>query len=422
LLNGLIPVGTLEHRDDIAYRKKLSTSHWATTVVVSLCSKTSELQTPISMRHQDPNEEEYNLTFVRKFVLEHALRAFKEASVSTEPLDQKYSRLLGLSELFNRMLSSKADRATASYAYTSYRHIGKLMFEKGFVGAMTSAIADLDLNFPNSKRAVKYILGPLKQLTDLGIALSQSSDFSSSTTGTTDEEEISSATSVSDDEDDEREQTPDLYRNSTLGMFESSAGHDEDSETDSDDEDDDEMFDDEYGDEMDYEEEPIRDHDEVISDEDDEDIEGMDDIGEIEGVPGDVDIDIDVVMDHHHDDDETVSEDSSDDDDGDDDDEEGDDIDEDFAHEMDEILGNDNASMPGVGEDIDWEEDLGHAGADGGSPHGGPLVPIPQAMASDERSDDGEGNGVVHIDMGDGEEEFFEDELPPEAEDDGKFA
>ena len=420
LLNGLIPVGTLEHRDDIAYRKKLSTSHWATTVIVSLCSKTSELQTPISMRHQDPNEEEYNLTFVRKFVLEHALRAFKEASVSTEPLDQKYSRLLGLSELFNRMLTSKVDRATASFAYTSYRHIGKLMFEKGFVGAMTSAIADLDLNFPNSKRAVKYILGPLKQLTDLGIALSQSSDLSSSATGTTDEEEISSATSVSDDEDDEREQTPDLYRNSTLGMFESSADHDEDSETDSEDEDDDEMFDDEYGDEMDYEEEPIRDHDEVISDEDDEDIEGMDDIGEIEGVPGDVDIDIDVVMDHHHDDDETVSDESSEDDDGDDDDE-GDDVDE-FANEMDEILGDDNASMPGVGEDIDWEEDLGHAGADGGSPHGGPLVPIPQAMASDERSDDGEGNGVVHIDMGDGEEEFFEDELPPEAEDDGKFA
>ena len=422
LLNGLIPVGTLEPRDDIAYRKKLSTSHWATTVIVSLCSKTSELQTPISMRHQDPNEEDSNLTFVRKFVLEHALRAFKEASASTEPLDQKYSRLLGLSELFNRMLSSKTDRASASIAYTSYRHIGKLMFEKGFVGAMTSAIADLDLNFPNSKRAVKYILGPLKQLTDLGIALSQSSSFSSSTTGITDEEEISSATSVSDDEDDEREQTPDLYRNSTLGMFESSAGHDEDSETDSEDDDDDEMFDDEYGDGMDYEEEPIRDHDEVISDED-EDIEDMDEIGEIEGVPGDVDIDIDVVMDHHHDhdDDETISEDSSEDDGG-DDDEDGEDVDEDFENEMDEILGDDNASMPGVGDDIDWEEDLGHAGADGGSPHGGPLVPIPQAIASDERSDDGEGNGVVQIDIGDGEEEFFEDELPPEAEDDGKFA
>jgi E3 ubiquitin-protein ligase HUWE1 len=347
---------------------------------------------------------------VRKFVLEHALRAFKDASSSNEATDLKYSRLLGLSELFNRMLSPKGDRSS----FERPQRIGKLMFEKNFVGALTSAIADLDLNFPNAKRAVKYILNPLKQLTDLGVSLSQSSDLSS-TSGTTDDEEISSATSISDDEDDEREQTPDLYRNSTLGMFESSAGHDEESETDSEDDDDDEMFDDEYGDEMDFEEEPIRDHDEVISDED-EDIEGMDemdDMGEIEGVPGEVDIDI--VMDPQ---DGDMDSDESEDDD---DDEDEDDDEEDFANDMEEITGDDeNASMPGVGEE-EWEEDLRLMNAEGGSPHGGPLIPIAQAIASDEHSDDGDGDGVVHIDVGDGDEEYFEDELPPEGEDDGEY-
>lgn len=424
LLNGLIPVGTLEQKDDIAYRKKLSTSNWATNVIVALCAKTTERQTSLSRRLDMTDDEDYNLTFVRKFVLEHALRAFKEAASSTtEPLDQKYSRLLGLSELFNRILSPKADRMAQSPSLDPPRQIGKLMFEKNFVGALTSAIADLDLNFPNAKRAVKYILNPLQSLTRMGVSLSQSSDFSSSS-GTTDGEELSAATSISgDDEDDVREQTPDLYRNSTLGMFEASANRDnnDESETDSEDDDDDEMdemFDDEYGDEMDYEEEAIRDHDDVISDED-EDIEGMDEMGDIEGVPGDVDIDIDVVMDPQ-DEDDMDSEDDSEDDEDDDEDEQVDE-DVDFANEMDEITGDDeNASMPGIGEVEDWEEDLRLVGPEGGSPHGNPLIPIAPVNVSDERSDEGEGNDVVHIDVGDGDNDYFEDEMPPE-EEDGKF-
>jgi E3 ubiquitin-protein ligase HUWE1 len=54
----------------------------------------------------------------------------------------------------------------------------------------------------------------------------------SSTPGQNDEDEIESATSLSEPED-EREETPDLFRNSTLGMFE--PGREEDSSSDSDD-------------------------------------------------------------------------------------------------------------------------------------------------------------------------------------------
>ena len=374
------------------------------------------------MSHQDVNDEDSDLTFVRKFVLEHALRVFREAITSPEPLDQRYSRLLALGELFNRMLSPKSDRTSSSTYAGPSQHIGKLMYEKNFVSALTSAIAELDLNFPHARRAVKYILGPLKSLADLGVTLSQTSELSSSTTGTTDDE-ISSATSVSDEDEDEREQTPDLYRNSTLGMFESSGGHDEDDESETDEDDEDEMFDDGYeDDEMDYVL-LIGDHGEVVSDEDEE-IEAMDDIGEIEGVSGDVEIDVDVVMDAE-DDDDTDSEGVSDDDTPDDDDEEGDD-DADFtAHmDMEEITGDDeNASMPDHDSAEAWEEDdgadfgLGDA-VDGGSPHGGPLDQIAQVIGSEET----DRHGIVHIDMGNGDDEYFEDELPPDPEeDDGKF-
>jgi E3 ubiquitin-protein ligase HUWE1 len=105
------------------------------------------------------------------------------------------------------------------------------MFEKGYIAALTGSIADIDLNFPGAKRAVKYILRPLKVLTSTAISLSELS-LISTIPGQTDEDEIASASSVSEMEE-EREETPDLFRNSTLGMYE--PGREQDSSSDSED-------------------------------------------------------------------------------------------------------------------------------------------------------------------------------------------
>lgn len=59
-------------------------------------------------------------------------------------------------------------------------------------------------------------------LSDLGLI--------SATSGQGEDDEIESATSVSDVEN-EREETPDLFRNSTLGMFEPGRGDDSSSES-----------------------------------------------------------------------------------------------------------------------------------------------------------------------------------------------
>lgn len=410
LLNVLIPVGTLEHKEEIAHRKKMLTSNWATTVIVSLCSKTAERISRTPRGFVPAVDSESDVTFVRKFVLEHALRSFKEATTSIEPLDQRYSRLLALAELFNRMLN-KNERSSGGADSTHTQQIGRLMYEKNYIAALTAAIAELDLNFPNSKRAVKYILGPLRQLTDLGVT----SDLSSSAPGTsTEEDEISSATSVSDEDEEDREQTPDLLRNTTLGMLESGAGvdHVSDSDEDEDDEDDDDMYDDGYEDEMDYEEEPMPEHGDVVSDE--EDIEGM---GNVEGMPGDVDMDVEIVMNGDEDDED---EDVDDDEDGDEDDDDEGDEDEEFADHMDEITGDDENASLGEGDGAgDWEEDEefeGDAGQDG-QPHGGPLEHMAHVLGADERSDTGEQDGLMRVDMGNGEEDYFEDEMPPEDED-----
>nr|POE96489.1 e3 ubiquitin-protein ligase tom1-like [Quercus suber] len=437
ILNTLVPVGTLEHKDDIAHKKKLSTSSWAITVLVSLVSKTKERSVSVHAIDAADHTENEQLTFVRKFVLEHALRSFKEATASQEPIDLKYSRLLGLGEIFNRMLTTKAERDANGQRMTADPNnpIGKLMYEKNFIGALTSAIADLDLNFPNAKRTVKYILSPLRILTDLGVSLSVSGESITSVMGTsTDEDEIASATSVSDDgeEEEDREQTPDLLRNTTLSMYESGANHDEDSESEDDDEDDEDMYDDglEYEDEMDYEEEIVPEHGDVVSDED-EDIDGM---GNVEGVPGDVDMNLEVIVDHgegESDDDSDESdldEDEDDDDEDDDEDEDEDDDEERFGDEMEgmeEITGDEeNGSLADHDDDGDWEEDPGvqfEAGdiiRDGESPRGGPLDHIARVIGAGDGSDPDDLDGVLHMQgLGEGDDDvYFEEDMVEEDE------
>ncbi|KAL8872238.1 MAG: hypothetical protein Q9174_002099 [Haloplaca sp. 1 TL-2023] len=352
LLSDLIPVGTLNHDESIAFRKKSITSNWALSAVVALCLKTNE--NGYSKRHGPAEEEDdSDLLFVRKFVLEQALKAYRDANASTEALDVKYARMLCLADLFDRLLQGRLGQASTVHGghpgNAAQKQIARIMFEKNFLSALTASIADIDLNFPQSKRAVKYILKPLKQLTSTAIHLSETSDIST-TPGQTDDDEISSASSVSE-LDEQREETPDLFRNSTLGMFE--PGREEESSSDSSDEDgDDEMYDDGYDNGMEYEDEMERDADEVISDED-EDIAGA---GHIEGLSGDM---VQIVVDGEGD---GASDDEDDEDESISDDEGGsegmnDDLDADEALEaLEEITGDDNGSLGDDGEG-DWQDE-----------------------------------------------------------------
>jgi E3 ubiquitin-protein ligase HUWE1 len=358
LLNNLIPTGTLSHAEDIPSRKRSITSSWAMSVVVSLCAKTGERGYSRPPRDFKDYEEEPELLFVRRFVLEHAIRSYRDAQSNTsEGLEQKYSRLLNLADLFYRMLTGKpnASNGTAinnmvvEMLLLSQGMLAKIMYEKNFISALTSSIADVDLNFPGAKRAVKYILRPLKFLTKTANELSVHSDHPIAP-GSADDAEISSDSDLegSHEMDDTREETPDLFRNSALGILDPGREEDTDSE-DEDDEDDEEMYEDEYADEMDYEEEmPLHDHDEVVSDEEAEIAE----MGPIEGLPGDIGMDVEIDMGGDEVDDMSDSEDDSDD--MDEDDEE---LDED-ADDMEELEGLEAGEGESIGaDDDDWGTD-----------------------------------------------------------------
>jgi E3 ubiquitin-protein ligase HUWE1 len=300
--------------DNIASKKKAATSSQTQKVLVALVSKTNE---KVFERKQEKYayDDEPDLLFVRKFVLDTILKAYEKAPLTDEPLEVRYARMQCLAELMNHMVGerdkeqSSGSRNADSVQSRSQAQLRRLMYEKGYLDKLTSSIAEINLNFPGVKRAIKYILRVLRVLTDTAKELSHSNILVTDSQADQSDEDFASTSSLSD-LDDGREETPDLYRNSALGMLEP-RGEDDESESEEEDNDDEDMYGDDYDDdEMDYGDEEISDDEDNISDED----EGLSEMGEIEGLHGDPGV-VEVIMD---DDDEDDDDDSDDDDDEDD--------------------------------------------------------------------------------------------------------
>lgn len=224
--------------DNIAAKKKAATSEQARQVLVALVARTSEKPIDRS-RDRFDYDEDSDLLFVRKWVLDMILRAYKDAAAPNEPFDVRYAKLLSLAELMLSMIGEKdrdapSSRVSDQSAARSHMQLKRLMYEKGFLPALTASVADIDLTFPGVKRTIKYILRVLQVMTSTAIALSQANLIPSGPQEDNFDDEIASASSLSDLED-EREETPDLYRNSALGMLE--VGQEEDYEDDDSDED-----------------------------------------------------------------------------------------------------------------------------------------------------------------------------------------
>lgn len=371
LLHGLTPTLHLQtSNDETTFKMRTHTAHWAVNLIVALCARTAE-KGPVRRRDTLDSEDEPDLAFVRRFVLEHALKAYKEGQPG-DTVEITYSRYHSLGTLFTRLLAAKpshSERRTQraydddeNYVPTQ-KQLAKIMFEKNYTAALTASLSEVDPNAAGAPRAIRHILQPLKLLTHTAIELSMSGDISSSSGQPTDDDAISSATSVSDIGDG-REETPDLFRNSTLGMFEQ--GREEASSSGSSDEDEDEMYGDAYADDMEFDEEEVEhDGDDVMSDED----EAMEGVGSVEGLDGDVPMEVEIDMgDDDHDDGPSSDDDS--DESGSSEDEDDDDLDDEEAmvEVMEEINGdNENASLQEDEVASEWQdEDQGEGDYDGG--------------------------------------------------------
>ena len=333
--------------DNIAAKKRAATSAHTQKVLVALVSKTREkpLDRTIPKFAYDDDSD---LQFVRKFVLDTVLKAYERAPMSDDPLETRYSRMQSLAELMNHMIGERDKehgthtRGSDTIQARSQAQLRRMMYEKGVIEKLTSSIAEINLNYPGVKRAIKYILRVLRILTDTAKELSHSNLLPSNPMDVVDDD-IGSTSSLSELEDD-REETPDLYRNSSLGMLEPGGGSHGD-ESDEEDDDGEDMYGDEYDDEMDYDEEEM-------SDDEQDNISEDSEMGEIEGLPGDPNM-VEVIMD---DDDDGEDEDDSEDDD---EDEDEDDLDSDDMEDVEdrvEIVNEDGDPIDDDGNP-EWESD-----------------------------------------------------------------
>ncbi|KAH8177927.1 HECT-domain (ubiquitin-transferase) domain-containing protein [Sarocladium implicatum] len=297
--------------DTIESKKRAAVSQHTQKVLVALVAKPKE-RSRVPSQDKFTYDNEPDLLFVRKFVLDIVLKAYEKAPSSDVSLEVRYSRMLALAELMNHMIGdrdkdvSTSTRGAHNGTTQSHYQMRRLMYEKGYLDKLTSSIAEINLSFPGVKRAIKYILRVLRILTDTAKELSQLNILPSDSPVGEVDEDLASSSSLSSLDDTDREETPDLYRNSALGMLEP-RGEDDDSEDDSEEEDED-MYGEEYDEEMDYGEEDLSDREDNISDEDE-----LTHMGEIEGLHGEPGV-VEVIMDDDHDDDSESSDEDDDDD------------------------------------------------------------------------------------------------------------
>lgn len=238
LLSDLITFGTINPQPDDRARNRITLCNWAMSVLVALCVD--------SAPNHEVKEVSAELISVRKFVLEAVSRAIKDLPPS-DNLESRYGRLLALADLCHRLLTVRFNAASNKQQDENPTHIAKVMLEKNFVSTLTTALSEIDLNYPNIRGLVPSVLRPLEYLTKIAIKMSRLSGKTSKEEAEGSKADSASSSGSEDDDDLEdrgREETPDLYRNSALGMYggemdDAHFGRDDDMDEDDEDEDED---------------------------------------------------------------------------------------------------------------------------------------------------------------------------------------
>ncbi|KAG0246179.1 hypothetical protein BGX31_004144, partial [Mortierella sp. GBA43] len=361
VLNDLIPCKDAKDTESQLSEPEFQVSlesNFASAVLVAMCSSIDE---------EEEKKPFSDLVLVRRFVVDGIIRSFKDAIASTELIEIKYKKLRSLSDLSYKILGASSSSSSAVGVKSNEDmsvNIAKVMLEKNFIATLTNVISDIDLNYPDAKGLVNAVLKPLEHLTKLSLKMSRAADPGASKARRQDA--ALSATGSGTGSGDEAD-TPDLYRNSSLGMFDG-ANLDEEADEEEDYPEDDDGFE---GDEYD---------EETASD--------ASDVSEEDYSEEDIDDDLEEAIDHNpfHRHSHEISDDDEDQDDEDMGSQDDDDLDEEMEAELQEVLDQDDDE-----EMMEWDADprpivlrddgLGEALHDA---EGGPQAENPEFFEGEE--------------------------------------
>jgi E3 ubiquitin-protein ligase HUWE1 len=199
---------------DMKIRKKSAENFWSCSVLCGLCVNSDGVKSS-------------NLLDPRKSTMDAIGKYLKDSSAhSSHSTEERYGIYIALSELLQRILSYRAPSPVAVFQRLSKSNDdhaiqnSKLMLEDGFVGLITSLIAELDEHHPLFNGLLAKMLKPLEILTKSAISLGQASSDST--------EEVPEKHSPSDEvgtdqavplESEDNGELSNIYRNSSLSMF-----------------------------------------------------------------------------------------------------------------------------------------------------------------------------------------------------------
>lgn len=210
LLQEVLPVGTLTSGNTSANQQRNTVAGMAMGVLENVLWCGAEDQ---ALSFDTDRPLSVALQTVRKVGIDLIARTLREVFNSQEPIEKRYVLLGTICELCYRIIGKHRG---VEYNSEDGAALAHMMYERKFASILTGNLGEMDINFPGIKKVIKSGVKFLTKLSLLSVDdLNKEPHVSDD-----DEDEIASALgSDLDSEYDDRE-TPDLFRNSTLGMYE----------------------------------------------------------------------------------------------------------------------------------------------------------------------------------------------------------
>lgn len=166
-----------------------------------------------------PKSEDVDLAIVRRFVMDIISKVIKDSLTMRVSSVSAYGKLYDVFDLCSCLLSAKFREMCFPLLSKSATRLDQFFIAVAFIerqlpNQLASAIADVDLNYPSVTRLIKVGIKPLSHLSKIKLTYGEYFETNHSEK---DEEDI-----LPDDVVD-RDETPDLFRNSTLGMYDANS-------------------------------------------------------------------------------------------------------------------------------------------------------------------------------------------------------
>ncbi|CDK24961.1 unnamed protein product [Kuraishia capsulata CBS 1993] len=195
--------------DDLVFERKHLVSTLAKTCVLGLVSSVA------TFNKTDASIPDANITLIRKFTVDILMKVMKDTSMSIHTANSRYGKIDDLLELTFGLINDKREHVIPVEPknfckYDAY-HVARIMVEKGFPGLVTGILAGLDLNYPNSGSLTKDMMKIITRIS--AVILKYQDDVGDQKV------EEGEGEDIEEDDMDDSDETPNLLRNSTLGMY-----------------------------------------------------------------------------------------------------------------------------------------------------------------------------------------------------------